>query len=452
MSALSIPTGHRTPWPADAVSLREAAPRHTPAYGPIEQGRVVEFLPPPANDVEAVRQLAPVPAPCVWALASPRAGDASQVIALAEALGWPFEVKRFRLRPYELLVAPPFRASAAGVRKDASSTIAPPWPDLVIASGRENEPIARWIRQQSGGRTRIVHVGRPWGGLDGYDLVVTTPQYRLPRRANVLHNTAPLHRITRQRLDEAAAAWAERLEHLPRPLIAVLVGGSSGPYALTRRGGERLARQASELATRLGGSLVVTTSARTPEDAVEALEAGITCPSLLYRWRRGDKDNPYFAFLGAADQIIVTADSVSMMTEACATGKPVHLFDLGVGWSSMRASLGLPGEAAAARPRLGEWLHDFDLKARFYRFVLQHAPARVTRDIRLIHADLVASGRATWLGEPLRTASPPPLDDKARAVARVRALMARGVEPSRPAAHPWAPRPLTAGDLTPAGA
>ena len=373
----------------------------------------------PAND-PASRLRDPV----VWVLQSPRAGDATQVVALAEALGWAFEIKRLEFKSLSVVVAPPFVVSDAGIDRARSSALAPPWPDLVLASGRENEPVARWIKEQSGGRTRIVQVGRPWGPIAAYDLVVTTPQYRLPARPNVLQNMAPLHRVTRERLDSAAERWAERLAHLPRPFIAVLVGGNSGPYALTRRSGERLAAAAGALAARLGGTLLVTTSSRTPRGAARALAEGLSCPHLFYRWRQRDPENPYFAFLAHADEIIVTADSMSMITEALATGKRVHLFDLGLGWSSMRAPLPVRGERLRVRPHLGDWLRDFHLQSRLYRWLLRVAPARVTRDLRLVHRQLVAAGRASWLGEPAVATLPPPLDDAARAVARVRQLMA----------------------------
>lgn len=383
--------------------------------------------------------------PVVWVLPSWRAGDGSQPIALAEALGWPFEIKRFRRHGLELLLAPPFCASIAGLDREASSPLEAPWPDLVLASGRENEPVARWIKRQSAGRTRIVHVGRPWGVISAYDLVVTSRQYRLPERANVLQNTAPLHRLNHERMERAAADWGERLAHLPRPLIAVLVGGSSGPYAFTRRSGERLALAASALAARLGGSLLVTTSARTPAAGMQALAEGLTCPHVMYRWTPRTEENPYLAFLGLADEVIVTADSMSMMAEACASGRPVHLFDLGVGWTSMRAPLGLPGEdEPRPRPGLRTWLRDFSLRARLYRWLLRHGPMRVTRDIRLVHRQLVAGGRATWLGERLPERAAVPLDDLACAVARVRALVAR--TPEQPvASQGWLPAPELAG-------
>ena len=398
---------------ADTVRLREAAVEIA-----VERRRR-------SAPLSAVRSRARDVAVPVWVLPSRRAGDATQAMALAEGLGLPFTVKELAWRPVDLLRAPPFAATLAGLEPEAAASLKAPWPTLVLSAGCENEPVARWIRQASGGRTRIVHVGRPWGPLDGYDLVVTTPQYRLPERPNVLQNEAPLHRVTATRLAEAAAAWKPRLRHLPRPYFAVLVGGGSGPYPLDRQAGERLGRQASELARRHGGSLLITTSARTPASALAGLASALDAPHYLFGWKKGRAENPYYAFLGLAEEIVVTADSVSMIAEACATAKPVHLFDLGEGPLSMRAPLGLDGEPEPAlRPDPRRWLGQSGLSTAMYRLLLRHAPAWLTRDIRLAHRRFVASGRACWLGEAAPAAVRPPLCDLDRAVARVRALLA----------------------------
>lgn len=365
-------------------------------------------------------------APRVWLLMGHRAGDNSQVEALGEAVGWPFEIKRFVYQPWERLVNLPFASTLAGVVKERSAVLGPPWPDLVISAGRRNEPIARWIRNHADRPVRLVHVGRPWAALVGWDLVVTTPQYRLPRLPNVLHNETPLHRVTPERLQEAAAEWAPRLAHLPRPRVAVLAGGPSGPYPFDVRSGERLAREASALAAAGGGSLLVTTSARTPAEAIDALFRGITVPSFLYRWRPGDPENPYFGFLGLADQIVVTGDSVSMMTEACVTGKPVFLFDTGEGRFSMR-------ERDQDGPPWWQCLDRAHLNAVIYRIGMRWGPTRWTRDIRIVQRLLVESGRAAWLGEGVPAALPPPLRDLERAAARVRALFEPVVLPPPPA-------------------
>lgn len=367
--------------------------------------------------------------PLVWLLMGNRAGDNSQVLGLGEALGWPFEEKHFEFQPFEKLVNLPWGAHLAGVVKARSSTLEAPWPDLVISAGRKNEPIARFIRkralEETGKRVRLIHVGRPWARPSTWDLVITTPQYRLPDDPNILHNDTPLHRVTRERLDEAALAWRDRVADLPRPLIAVLCGGNSGPYPFDRASGERLAVAADALASEFGGSLLVTTSKRTLDETTEALFAGIASPSILYRWKKDDPDNPFFAFLGLADRVVVTADSVSMMAEACVTGRPVYLYDTGEGMTSMKENPWLDGDVRADEVETGGSKMGFSrwhLKAHVYRLTMRMGPQRLTRDIRIVQQLLIDTKRAVWLGEGHPEAGAPPLEDMARAVARVKQL------------------------------
>jgi mitochondrial fission protein ELM1 len=365
----------------------------------------------------------------VWLLMGDRAGDNVQILALGEALGWPLETKRLVYTSYERLVNLPFLATLAGIVPEESSPLEPPWPDLVISAGRRNEPVARWIQKQAPGRVRLVHVGRPWAPIECFDLVVTTPQYRLPHLPNVLHNDGPLHRVTRERLAEEAKRWAPRLAHLPRPYVAVLAGGNSGPYPFDRASGARLARMVDEFAEARSASVLVTTSARTQADTVEALFAGIRRPSFLFRWAPDATDNPYFAFLGLADAVVVTGDSVSMMAEACATGRPVYLYDTGEGKTSMRTGPNADHAADAAPHARWRGLQRSHLKAFVYRHAMSLGPTRWTRDIRIVHRLLVESGRAAWLGQGDPDPEAQPLRDVERAVERVRALFEPRVIP-----------------------
>ncbi len=377
--------------------------------------------------------------PKVWLMMGHRTGDNSQVLALAEALGWPYEIKRFAYKRTELLSNLLSGPTLAGVVKEGSSPLAAPWPDLIISAGRRNEPICRWIQKQAapGKRVRLVHCGRSWAKIERFDLIVTTPQYRLPQRPNVLHNATPLHRVTRERLDEAAALWAPRLLDLPRPYVAVIIGGNSGPFTFDHAAAGRLARQASKLANDLGGSLLVTTSARTPPDKINTFERCSNAPGALFRWSKDAAENPYFGFLGLAEQTIVTGDSMSMLAEACATRKPVHIFDLGEGKYAMRqaptdatptdatptgtASAGAAPAETPSRPWWKGW-EKGHLKSFIYRLGMRFGPQRMTRDIRIVHAKLLEQGQAVWLGDPFPEGTPPPVESVTRAVARVRAL------------------------------
>ena len=355
-----------------------------------------------------------------------RAGDNSQVLGLGEALGWPLVEKHFVFQPWEKLVNLPWGAHLLGVVREHSTPLEAPWPDLVISAGRKNEPIARYVREQarqrSGKRVRLVHVGRPWAAPPNWDLVITTPQYRLPRAANILHNDTPLHRVTRDRLDAAASQWKERTRDLPRPFVTVLCGGNSGPYPFDQASGERLAAAADALAGELGGSLLVTTSKRTLDETTEALFDAIRSPSIRYRWRPEDPDNPFFAFLGLADHVIVTADSVSMMAEACVTQRPVYLYDTGEGMTSMKENSWLDGNGSHDPEGSKLGLSRWHLKAHLYRVTMRLGPQRLTRDIRIVQQLLIDTKRAVWLGDGHPDPAPAPLEDMHRAVTRVKAL------------------------------
>ena len=343
--------------------------------------------------------------PAIWLIDAYRAGERGQVRALAEAasdaLGWP--CRRIELDYRGSVVWPHVfgQSSVRGITRESAALLTPPWPELVITCGVRNEPVCRWIREQSGGRTRYLHLGRPWGALSGFDLVVTTPQYRVPDRDNVVNNSLTLHGLTAGRLQAAADRWAPVFRELPRPLITVNVGGNSGPFTLGRRAALRLAREASALARGAGGSLLVSTSARTSEAVVEVLEQCLDVPHHVYRWRPDDPENPYMGMLALADQVVVTADSIAMLSEACATGKPVFMFDLG----GMR-----PGQSVSRDHRVGGVL---------YGVLMRWFWKRLSRDITLVHRRLRERGLAAWLGDAPPAADNLAASDMERAVKAV---------------------------------
>ena len=353
-----------------------------------------------------------MPIPVVWVIDAYRAGERSQVLALAEALDWPFAVKRLRYRKYEFATNILQRSDLRGIRRATSDELAAPWPDLVISSGLRNEAVCRWIRNQSGGATRIVHVGNPWADPARFDLVITTPQYRIPVRDNVLQNRLTLNAVSRDRLRAEAAVWEPRYRDLPTPYTTVAVGGNSGPFTFGKRAAARLARHVNQLVRHSGGSALVTTSARTSATAAAVLQAGLQVPNHYHRWRADDPANPYFGMLAVASQLVVTGDSIGMISEACATGKPVYLFDLGRGMLAM--------EDAAD----GAWYeNDWRVGGVLYRLLMRLLWRKLSRDIRLVHRPLVAQQRVAWLGNP--APSPAHTDaDMDSAVAAVRNLFA----------------------------
>ena len=108
-----------------------------------------------------------------------------------------------------------------------SDRLEPPWPDLIVSSGRRSALIARTARRRAGGKPLLVHVQDPRAGARDFDLVVAMAHDAV-EGPNVLKVATTLHDVTPERLAAAADAWRERLAHLPRPLIGVVVGGPAG--------------------------------------------------------------------------------------------------------------------------------------------------------------------------------------------------------------------------------
>lgn len=259
----------------------------------------------------------------VWGLVDDRTGHTGQVLGVISKLGVPYVLKRLE---YNRLAALPNLLLGTGLRhvtSAAQSTIAPPWPNLVIAAGRRTLPTLRFIKKNSP-KTVTVYSGWP-ESTGGIDLIVAPEHDHPPVHDRVVTTLTPLHAITPETLVAAQHAWIERFKHLPKPWVALCIGGKTkkGDYKATDW--HALLKLAQHLAG--DGSLLITTSRRTPTDVVEMFASLLTCPHLLHRWDT-DKDNPYLGILGCADAVIVTGDSLSMCAEACVSGKPVYIFSV----------------------------------------------------------------------------------------------------------------------------
>jgi mitochondrial fission protein ELM1 len=320
--------------------------------------------------------------PLVWCLLGAKAGDNTQVLALAEELGWGYQSRKIVARPWELLVHLGDSRTLAGIDTHASDSLQAPWPDLVISAGRRNEPVARWIASQPGARTRLVHMGRPWSPLDEWDLIVTTPQYFLPQQPNILHNELPLHKLERAALAGDGERLLSRLQGLAGPYTVLLVGGDSGRFVFTADKGRRLGRAVNAMVAQSGGSLLLSNSSRTPAAAFDALLEQLQVPIFSHRWSAGAADNPYRGLLALGDRFVVTGESMSMLAEAAAMGRPLYIFD--------------PGDGDSPWWRLS---HNYRYKPLSFHLAMALGPRRMRRDVGRIQQAMVDSGHAAWLDD-----------------------------------------------------
>lgn len=262
-----------------------------------------------------------------WLLSEPKAGMAVQCSSLAEAMGIEGEPRQITRRfPWSIL---PLSMWLAGTHATGpgSNAIAPPWPNLLISCGRYAAGVAMAIRRASAGRTFNVHVQDPRISPHRFDLLIV-PEHDRVRGENVLVMQGSLHKVTESRLAAEADRFAASVAHLPRPRAAVLIGGPNRAYRLGEEEAKRIASQLAQAAEREGLGLMMTVSRRTQPAALAILRQTLEQAGVPFVLWDGEGENPYFGYLGLADLILVTADSVNMTCEASATGKPVYTIEL----------------------------------------------------------------------------------------------------------------------------
>lgn len=264
--------------------------------------------------------------PTCWIVTEGLAGTENQCIGVAESLGIPFDLIRVKL-------AQPWRSLTPYLKMENATiftpSLMPPWPDLLLTSGRKSIAAARFIKKQSQGHTVSVHIQDPKCAPSDFDLIAV-PAHDALRSANTIVTTAAPNRINKKRIETACLS-----SDLPikkgKTVISVLIGGASKAYKFTLSDAERIADQLIQL----DAFIILTCSRRTAPEVKDMLASRL--PPLGHFVWDGSGQNPYPAMLGQADFVLATADSVSMISESCTAGKPTYIIPLNGGTKRIQA-------------------------------------------------------------------------------------------------------------------
>ena len=252
--------------------------------------------------------------PPVWVLADPRAGTAAQALGIAERLDLPYRTLDLAWGGLARLPLP--FPTLAGLPSALRAAFAPPWPKLAISAGRRSAPVARWLARRG---VRTVHCMRAWpaGGID----LLVIGRHDAPKAApHIFPILGAAHRVSPARLAAAREEW-KTLAELPSPRIALLVGGPVRAEGMDPAAAAALGARVAGFA----GSVLATASRRTGAAATEALASALErVPHRLHRWG-GAGPNPLLGFMAWADALVVTGDSVSMLSEALITAAPIFI-------------------------------------------------------------------------------------------------------------------------------
>lgn len=258
-----------------------------------------------------------------WIISDGKAGNETQCRGVFDALGLKAEVKRIQPGRLQELFAPYLGVARAERFGEPGSTFAPPWPDFAIAAGRLTAPYIRALKRQARLATYTIILQNPKVSLATADFF-WMPEHDRMRGANVLTTVVSPHGYSPARI----AALREMppppaFTAVPRPWVAVLIGGDGSSYTFTPGDIARFAGALQSLAER-GAGLLMTPSRRTPVALLSAIDQA-TAGFPRFLWD-GTGDNPLPAMLAHADHFVVTADSVNMCGEPAVTGRPIHVF------------------------------------------------------------------------------------------------------------------------------
>ena len=265
----------------------------------------------------------------IWVLTDDRIGSNNQSIALAEKLSNNFIVKNIK---YNFLIKIPNiirQSTLIGVDKKKSDDINNNFPDIIISAGRRLSSVALNIKKKSNKKIFLINILNPNLNFKKFDLVILPKHdnFNIEKYNNIIEINGSLTKINKELMDLDVKKWAPFFNNYKKPFISFLIGGDTKNYKFDNEKFESIIKHISKLINNINGTLLLNTSRRTNNQCLSILKKYITCDYYFYNWQEKlGNDSPYFSFLGLSDYIIVTADSMSMISDACSTGKPVYVY------------------------------------------------------------------------------------------------------------------------------
>ncbi|WP_085784213.1 mitochondrial fission ELM1 family protein [Candidatus Nucleicultrix amoebiphila] len=252
-------------------------------------------------------------------------GTRNQALGLATALGVEAHLKPVYAKfPWSILPSCFWPLPLRSLSK-RSASLDKPWPDLIIAGGRQSAAPAAEIRKLNRGKTKVIQILNPYLPFQSFDAVIV-PKHDNLSGSNVIEITGALHGLTDEKLKNAHGDFKNIFKNIPHPLMGVLIGGSNSCYTLDQKVMNKLVKALRDLHKKMGVSFAITVSRRTSSSCYKLLQRGLTdIPHYLWD---NTGNNPYLGILAHSDALLVTADSISMTAEACFTGKPVYIYEL----------------------------------------------------------------------------------------------------------------------------
>lgn len=260
----------------------------------------------------------------IWVLIDDRVGNKNQAIGLADALNEPYITKKLNYNFFSIFPNFLLGKNDFYINKSTSDKLDPPFPELVISSGRRTAPIALRIKEKSP-KTKIVQIMRPAIEDEKFDLIILPQHDKYYGTTNVYRTIGAINKITPQILEASLKEFRNNFSQLSLRIISVIIGGSSKRYKFNKKDADSLVSIIEQLVINHGAQVFISFSRRTPESTKESFYKAFSPPHYIYDPDKGGY-NPYLGMIAACDFVIVTGDSISMCSDVITSGKPLYIY------------------------------------------------------------------------------------------------------------------------------
>jgi len=244
-------------------------------------------------------------------------GMISQAEGLAKALDIDFTHHTVELNNFWKMVPPKITPISQSVYKKIDHENF----DVIISCGRKSVIPSIHLKNNSNKKVFNIHIQDPKVDLKHFDFIVA-PEHDSIKGQNVISTKGAIHYLTENEINENKDYLNSFIKKDERIIWTLIMGGPTKYYDYSTKNINEIFKTLSELSKKHNFQLVIIPSMRTPTNIIQYANDYFGDDHTVIM----DVDKKaYLSALAIAQNIIVTCDSSSMISEAALTGKPIYV-------------------------------------------------------------------------------------------------------------------------------
>ena len=257
-----------------------------------------------------------------WIITDGTKGMENQSIALAKLLNTNFKLIKF-IPPYFLKKIPLIGRFVPISMINIDLNIKPS-PKFIITTGKRMAGISILVKFFFKHEIKTIHIQNPTVSSNYFDLLLI-PEHDKIIGKNIINTKGALSFIDNNDVEILHTPIINNLKYKKKPIILFLIGGDNKRYKPNITNYYNLMLDIFKASQNINGKLIILTSRRTPTKAIKMINLMLKKYKINSYLYSGIGHNPYPDILKSADYIIVTSDSVNMISEAATLNIPLFV-------------------------------------------------------------------------------------------------------------------------------